>query len=99
MTYEELERIIQWRQINPWEHDYYYAHFSGDKSLQEVLDYLITKIPLDGWQTYVKNNLAYFAVPKSQKLPDDLFSAPDFIEPITDVPGEPAPTVEPTPEP
>ena len=71
MTYEELERIIQWRQINPWEHDYY----------------------------YVKNNLAYFAVPKSQKLPDDLFSAPDFIEPITDVPGEPAPTVEPTPEP
>jgi hypothetical protein len=95
MTYDNLLNVVHWYTIKPWLYDFYHASFSENLNLQQFADYAHDKTSgdVEGWQIYVQNNSAYFAVPKAknQTIAEDF--APNFSK-IEDVPQEEPPAEE-----
>jgi hypothetical protein len=89
MTYDNLLNVVHWYSIKPWLYDFYHASFPENLNLQQFADYAHEKTngDVEGWQMYIQNNSAYFAVPKAknQVLPEDF--ATNFSK-IEDAPQE-----------
>ena len=95
MTYDNLLNVVQWSSIKPWQYDFYHAGFPENMTLQQFADYAHEKTSgdIEGWQLYVQNNSAYFAIPKekNQTLPEDF--TPNFSK-IEGAPQEEPPAEE-----
>lgn len=87
MTFQEFQNIFQTPWLSPWDHDYYVAVFSTQKTKQEFLDYAYETIEaLSGIWYEVQGSSVYFLVKKGTVFPEDFAQT---LELITDVPEQP----------
>lgn len=87
MKFEEFNDIFRTPFLLPWEHDYYSAFFTEQKTPQEFLDYVYETIPgLSGVWYEVVGNMAYFIVKKGTVVPEDFA---DILNVVTDIPEQP----------